>query len=94
MNTQFLCHATRLVVFNWKMPSLCIFVDSLKKEKDKFIQMGALKYSKRKDHAFKVQGRKNTKSKENQIVKEKKPKLEIEDGNLKATDENSMKKVK
>ena len=41
-----------------------------------------------------VQGIKNTKSKEKQTVKEKKPKLEIEDESLKPTDEDSIKKVK
>ena len=30
-------HATRLVVSNWKMPSLCTFFDSLTKEKEKLI---------------------------------------------------------
>ena len=56
--------------------------------------MGALKYSSGKDHTLMVQGSKNTKSKEKQIVKEKKPKLEIEDEGSKLTDEDSMKKVK
>ena len=41
--------------------------------------MDALTYSKGKDHALIVQGSKNTKSKEKQIVKEKKPKLDNED---------------
>ena len=45
-------HATRLVASNQKIPSLCTFFDSLTKEKDKLIQMGALKYSKVKDHAI------------------------------------------
>ena len=54
--------------------------------------MGVLKSSKGKDHALMVQGRKNTKSKENQIVKEKKPKSKIEDESLKSIDEDSLKK--
>ena len=87
-------HATRLVVSNWKMPSLCTLFDSFKKEQDKLIQMGSIIYSKGKDHALKVQGSKNTKSKEKQIVKEKKPKSEIEDESSKPTDEDSVKKVK
>ena len=87
-------HATRLVISNWKMLSLCTFFDSLTKEQDKLIQMGALRSSKGKDHALIFQGSKNIKSKENQIVKEKKPKSDIEDETLKPTDEGSMKKVK
>ena len=67
-------HATSLVISNWKTPSLSTFSDSLTKEQDKLIQMGVLKSSKGKDHALMVQGRKNAKSKEKQIVKEKKPK--------------------
>ena len=54
--------------------------------------MGALKNSKGKDHAIIVKN--NTKSKEKQIVKEKKPKLEIEDESSKPTDEDLVKKVK
>ena len=34
-------HATRLVISNWKMPSLSTFFDLLTKEKDKLIQMCA-----------------------------------------------------
>ena len=81
-------HATRIVVSNWKIPSLCTFFDSLKKEQGKLIQMGSLKYSKGNDHALIVQVSQNTKSKEKQIVKEKKPKLEIEDESLKLSDED------
>ena len=44
------------------------------KKQDKLIQMGALRSSKGKDHTVMVQGIKNSKSKENKIVKEKKPK--------------------
>ena len=55
--------------------------------------MGAIKYSKRKDHALIFQGIKNTKSKEKQIVKEKKPKSKIEDESSKPIDEDSMKKI-
>ena len=56
-------HATRVVVSNWKMSSLCTLFYSLTKEQEKLIQMGALKYSKEKVHALMVQGSKNTKSK-------------------------------
>ena len=87
-------HATRLAISNWKMPSLSTFFDSLKKEKDKLIKMGSLRYSKGKYNAFIVQGSNNSKSKEKQIVKEKKPKSEIEDEGSKPTDEDSVKKVK
>ena len=66
-------NATRLDVSNWKMPYLCTFFDSLTKEKDKLIQMGALRSSKVKDLALIVQGSKNSKSKEKKIMKEKKP---------------------
>ena len=41
-----------------------------------------------------VQGKNNTKSKENQIVKEKKTKSEIEDESSKPTDEDLVKKGK
>ena len=61
------------------MPSLSTFFDSLTKEQDKLIHMGAFRSSKGKDHALIVQGSKNAKSKEKQIVKEKKPKSENED---------------
>ena len=87
-------HATRLAISNWKMSSLSTFFDSLKKEQDKLIQMGALRISKGKDHALIVQGSKNARSKEKQIVKEKKPKLDNEDESSNPTDEGSMKKVK
>ena len=56
--------------------------------------MGALKSSKSKDHALMVQGSKNTKSKEKQIVKEDNPKPKIEDESSKPTHEDSVKKVK
>ena len=82
-------HATRLDVPKWKMPSLNSFLDSLTKEKDKLIHMGVLNSPKSKDHALLVQGSKNQKSKEKQIVK--KAKLEIEDEN---SYEYLMKKVK
>ena len=77
MNTLILCLLLMLLAFvvsNWKMPSLCTLFDSLTKEQDKLIQMGALRSSKGKDHALIVQGSKKINSKENQIVKEKKPK--------------------
>ena len=64
-------HAIRFYISNWKIPSLSTFFDSLTKEKDKLIQMGALRISKGKDHSLIVQGSKNAKSKEKQIVKEK-----------------------
>ena len=86
------CHATRLVVPKWKIPSLNTFLNSLTKEKDKLIHMGVLNSSKGKDHALMVQGNKNVKSKEKQIVK--KPKSEIEDEISKPTDEDSVKKGK
>ena len=47
-------HATRLIVSNWKIPSLCNFFDSLTKEKDKLIDMGDLKYSKRNYNSLMV----------------------------------------
>ena len=65
------------------MPSLSTFFDSLKNDQDKLIHMGALRYSKGEDHALIFQGIKNINSKEKQIVKEKKPKSEIEDEDLK-----------
>ena len=79
-------HATRLVVSNWKMPFLCTFFDSLTKEKDKLIHMGDIIYSKGKYHAIIVKGIKNAILKEKKIVKEKKPKSEIEDERSKPTD--------
>ena len=85
-------HATRLVVPKWKMPYLNYFLDSLKKEKDKLIHMGFLNSSKDKDNSLLVQGNKNVKSKEKQIVK--KPKSEIEDDSSKPTHEDSIKKGK
>ena len=56
--------------------------------------MGALTYSKGNYHSLMVQGSKNARSKEKQIVKEKKPKSEIEDESLNPTDEDSVKKGK
>ena len=56
--------------------------------------MGSLRISKGKDHDIIVQGSKNAKSKENQIVKEKKPKSYNEDESSKPNNEGSMKKVK
>ena len=70
------------------MPSLNSFLDSLTKEKDKLIHMGVLNSPKIKDNSLLVQGSKNHKSKEKQIVK--KPKLEIEDED---SYEDLMKKV-
>ena len=72
------------------MPYLNSFLDSLTKEQDKLIQMGALRSSKDKDHALMVQGSKNARSKEKQIVKEKKPKSDNEDESSKPIDEGSM----
>ena len=54
--------------------------------------MGSLISSKGKDHALIVHWRNNARSKENQIVKEKKPKSDIEDESSKPIDEGSMKK--
>ena len=54
--------------------------------------MGAIRYYKGRDYSLIVQGRKNTRSKEKQIVKEKKPKSDNEDESSKPTDEGSMKK--
>ena len=82
-------HATRLVVPKWKMPSLNSFLDSLTKEKDKLIHMGVLNYPKGKDHDLLVQGSKNFKSKEKQIVKKTKSEIEDEDSY-----KDLMKKVK
>ena len=76
------------------MSSLNTFLDSLTKENDKLIQMGDLRSSKRKYHDLIVQGIKNTKSKEKQIVKEKNPKSEIEDESSKPTNEDSVNKFK
>ena len=45
-------HATRLAISNCKMSSLSTFLDSLTKEKDRLIQMGALRYYKGKGHAL------------------------------------------
>ena len=58
------------------------------------IHIGALIYSNWKNHSLIFQGRNNIKSTEKQIVKEKKPKSDIEDESSKPTDEGSMKKVK
>ena len=74
------------------MYSLSTFFDSLTKEKDKLIHMGALRSSKGKYHAPIVKGINNSKLKEKQIVKEKKLKSEIEDEGSKPTDEYSLKK--
>ena len=81
-------HATRIAISNWKIPySLSTLFDSLTKEQDKLIQMGALRISKGKGHALIVQGSKNAKSKEKKIVKEKKPNLDNEDGGSMPTNE-------
>ena len=68
-------HATRLVISNQKMSSLITFFDSLTKEQDKSIQMGAPRSSLDKDHALIVQGSKNVRSKEKQIVKREEAKV-------------------
>ena len=54
--------------------------------------MGVLNSPKSKDHALLVQVKKNVKSKEKQIVK--KPKSKIEDESSKPIDEDSVKKDK
>ena len=56
--------------------------------------MGDVRSSKGKDHSLIVQGIKNERSKVKQIVKEKKPKSDIEDESLNPIDEGSKKKVK
>ena len=66
----------------------------MKKEQYKLIHKGALRIYKRNEYAIIVQGSKNEKSKEKQIVKEKNPKSNNEDESSKPTDEGSMKKVK
>ena len=80
-------HATRISISNWKMPFLSTFFESLTKEPNKLIQMGALRSSKGKYHSLIVQGSKNVRSKEKQILKEKKPKLDNEDGRSNLTGE-------
>ena len=87
-------HATRIAISNWKMSSLSTFFDSLTMDKDELIHMCALISSKVNYHALKVQGSKNARSKEKQIVKEKKPNSDNENESSKPTDEGSMKKVK
>ena len=62
-------HATRIPTPKWKMPYLNTFLDSLTKDQEKLIHIGVLNSSKVKDHALKVQGSNNVKSKEKQIVK-------------------------
>ena len=56
--------------------------------------MGAIISSKGKDHALIAQGNKHIKSKEKKVVKEKKPKSDIEDESSKPTNEDSVKKGK
>ena len=87
-------HATRLAISNWKIPSLSTFFDLLTKEQDKLIQMGALRSSKGKDNALIFQGINNARSKDKQMVKEKKPKSNNEDERSNLIDEGSMKKFK
>ena len=50
-------HHSMLVIYNWKMPSLHTFFDSLTKEQNKLIHMGAIRSSKFKDHALIIQAR-------------------------------------
>ena len=85
-------HATRLVISNWKMPCFSTLFDPITNEKDKLIYMGDIIYLKGKDHVLIVQGRKNTKSKEKQNVKEKKQKSDNEDESSNPANEGSMKK--
>ena len=68
-------HATRLAISNWKITSLSTLFDSLTKEKDKLIHMDALISSNGNDHALIFKVSNNFKSKEKQIVKEKKQKI-------------------
>ena len=84
--------ATRLVVPKWKMSSLNTFIYSLTKKQDKLIHMCVLNSSNEKDHALMVQGSNNVKSKDKQIVKTTKSKMEGESS--KPIDEDSVKKGK
>ena len=66
-------HATKLVVRNWRIPSLDAFIDSLTQEQDKLVQMGTLSSS--KDHVLASHGAmkfRNAKAKGKQRMKEKK----------------------
>ena len=54
-------HAARPVISNWKMSSLSTFFDSLTKEQDKLIHMGALRISNGNYHALIYQGSNNAK---------------------------------
>ena len=63
-----------------------MFFDSLTKEQDKLIQMGALRISKGKDNSLLFQGSNNARSKEKQKLKEKNSKLDNEDERSKSTD--------
>ena len=72
-------NATRLAVPKWKMPSLNSFIDSMTKEKYKLIHMCVLNSSKVKYYSLLVQVKNNVKSKEKQIVKKPKSKVEDED---------------
>ena len=56
--------------------------------------MGDLSYSNGKDHVIIFQGSNNSKSKYKQMMKEKKPKSNIEDESSKHTNQGSMKKLK
>ena len=67
-------HATRISISNCKMPCLSTFFDSKTKDKDKLIQMGALRIPNWNFHAIKVQGSNNYKSKKKQIMKQRNPK--------------------
>ena len=78
-------HATKLVVRNWSMPSLDVFIDSLTQEKVKLIQMGTLNTS--KDHVLAALENNNFKSKGKLKVKEKKPKSDSEDEGSYSIDE-------
>ena len=42
-------HATGIAIWNWKLPSLSTFIDSLSKNQDKLVHMEDLKIAKRKD---------------------------------------------
>ena len=83
-------HATKLVVRNWRIPSLDAFIDSLTQEQDKLVQMGILIYL--KYHVLSSHGDVNlinAKSKGKQRIKEKRNSDEERSG---STDDDSKSK--
>ena len=83
---------TKLAVRNWRMSSLDAFIDSLTKEKDKLVQMGALKTS--NYHALKNCWSKNSKSKGKQKLNQKKWMSDDEDSSNLVGDYLKKKKKK